>query len=508
MLPQFFAALLGTLLLASGCSAQPNFAPAPEATNDIAAFSSTRQINALTLDRPTLWAATAGGVLRRDDSGGWRKWTRADGLPSHEVRRVEISNGVARAITPRGVARLDGEKWITHSPKESAAPPLLWRGQRVSGTHELKIGESKTVRTVALPPSRGSHLSALLPQKNELWATLYGDGVWRFDGTRWTKANWNVPDAAREITALAGRENNVWLGTRRGGIWRYDGKNWSQFLQPNEPFDTNVQNMTAFGGALWSSSLEDGIARFDGTTWNHISTPELSSNAPRHLVPFANSLYARHGSGAVDVWDGKNWKRDVFSSLPRRKTFALAADKQKIYAAQWGGWSEFDGQNWTHFLRLPELQGIIIVSILPDGDDLWIGTQNRGIAQYKHSTQKLTWHDERAGLPDDWITALAKQGETVCAGTFVGGLAVGDIDGKWSDVPELRGQNVTALEPDANGGLWITTRNGLWHRDASGEMENSNARFASLDTELQALCATREGVWVGARTGIFWLKQK
>ncbi|HEX8551837.1 MAG TPA: hypothetical protein VF681_09810 [Abditibacteriaceae bacterium] len=504
----FFFAFWLCLFGASGCAAE--LAPQPRnAGQGVSAFSATRQINGLTLAPDgVLWVATSGGVLRRDISGAWRKWTRADGLPTHEVRRVEIENNVVRAVTPRGVAISSGETWTGSNAKEPVAPRLMWRGQAISGTHELVLGDEDKTRKIALPPSRGSHISALLPHHDALWVALYGDGVWRLDGEGWRKANWNVPDAAREITALAGSPNNLWLGTRRDGVWHFDGKMWSQFLQPNEPFDTNLQNMTSFDGALWSSTLEDGIVRFDGTKWSHFSPPEISSNAPRQLVPFGDALYVRHGGGAVDRFDGKVWKRNVFSALPRSKTFALAADTKKIYAAQWGGWSEYDGQNWTHFLRLPELQGIIVLALLPVGDDLWIGTQNRGVAQWNRATQSLTWHDERVGLPDDWITCMEQQGDDVCAGTFVGGLAVRSKDGRWAAVPELRGQNVTALQPDDNGGLHIATRSGLWHRDSTGKVIPRSPALPSLDSELQALCATRDGVWAGARTGIFWVPDK
>ncbi len=85
----------------------------------------------------------------------------------------------------------------------------------------------------------------------------------------------------------------------------------------------------------------------------------------------------------------KNWTRDAFPSLPRKKAFALAADENKLLIAQWGGWSEWNGKVWTHFLKIPELQGLPIMAILPLDDKVWIGTQSRGVGEYSQKTTNL-----------------------------------------------------------------------------------------------------------------------
>jgi ligand-binding sensor domain-containing protein len=223
------------------------------------------------------------------------------------------------------------------------------------------------------------------------------------------------------------------------------------------------------------------------------------------MVEFKGVLYARHGGGKVDRFDGTRWSRHVFSWLPRKKAMTIAADEKRLTVAQWGGWSEYDGENWKHYLNLPELQGLPIMALHPDGSTLWIGTQSRGIGEYSYTTGKLRWHDERHGLPDDWITCIARVGSTLYAGTFVGGLAW--WDGKqWATVPELKGENVTALESDGTGGLFIATRNGVWHRSARGVLQRLNNEAQFLDTEAQTLCKVPEGLWVGTRTGLYYVK--
>src|SRR5262249_6302367 len=131
---------------------------------------------------------------------------------------------------------------------------------------------------------------------------------------------------------------------------------------------------------------------------------------------------------------------------------------------------------------------------------------NRGLAQFDHRTGQLRWHDERQGLPDDWITAITRIGRIVYVGTYIGGLARWDGE-KWSS-GELRGANVTDFAPDSAGGLWVATRTGLWHRDSSGRLTRPGAQARFLDSEVQALHTVPGGLWVGARTGLFFLAGK
>ena len=183
---------------------------------------------------------------------------------------------------------------------------------------------------------------------------------------------------------------------------------------------------------------------------------------------------------------------------------AIAADGKRLTVAQWGGWSEWDGKVWKHYLNLPALQNLPIATLHPTGSTLWIGTQSRGVGEYSYATNKLHWHDERHGLPDDWITCLARVNGVLYAGTFVGGLAWWDGE-RWATAPQLKGENVTALEPDGAGGLFIATRNGVWHRSAQGVLRRLNDDAKFLDSEAQALCGVPEGLWIGTRTGLFFV---
>lgn len=522
-------------------------------------------------DEGGLWVGTRGGILRRKADGSWQKFTRQDGLPSHEVRHLELQDGDLVATFPTGRARWHKEKWEALPPASEQENKIradqtelhgqtataLWHGARYAADATgLFVQQSNGGKwnSVGLPLSTGTHVSALLPVEDRLWAGLFGDGIWAFDGSHWQPLdliNLNLPAPAREITALAGNARTLYVGTRRTGLWEYHDGTWTHSLyhattskstdqtpakivpeeehideNREEPIDHNCQALAFYHGCLYLSTLEAGlaVAPIPGTSeppvWRSVCSPILSSNAPRQMVVFQDRLYLRHGNGKVDRYDARSdqWELDITAKLPRSQVAALCVDGQHLYIAQWGGWSEYDGRTWTSHLKTPELQGLTLTALCPQNSSLWIGTQGRGVAQVRLSDSTLLrWHDERHGLSDDWITALACAGNVLHAGTFVGGESIWDGH-HWSPTtaPALQTENVTAFEPDGAGGLFVSTRRYLWHHSTNemtheislplnaGKNPNSNLNKNPNDAEIQCLCQTPDGLWIGTRTGLYY----
>ncbi len=474
-------------------------------------YTSTRQITALaSASDGSLWAATKGGVLQRKPDGTWCKFTRMDGLPSNEIIGVTVDSYIVTAVSPEATARFINGQWCvdTTPPKQiskgenTQTASTIWDGRECLATlTELRIKEKDKWKVVALPPGRGSHISALLPRGDHLWAAMFGDGIWDYNGKSWSRADVGLPRAAREITCMVDAGSSIWLGTRREGLWQYIDKHWTQELMPDEPYDHNSQSMTTYKGDLYISTLEDGLVVKTAKGWIRYSDAAISSNAPRQMVVCGNCLYVRHGNGKVDRFDGRTWFRDVCANLPRKQASTIASDCSRLYVAQWGGWSEFDGKSWKHNLKFPELQGYAITALMPGKDRLWIGTQGRGLSELDTNTGKLTWYDESNGMPDDWIKVIAQSGN-LHVGTFVGGLATWNGT-KRSTTKGLSGMEITALVPDSSGkGIFIGTRNGLFHMQDNADIIPISS---FIGCEIQALQLTDGELWIGTRTGIYMM---
>jgi ligand-binding sensor domain-containing protein len=446
-------------------------------------FASYREVTRLTYAPDgSVWAATTGGLL-------------------HRVR--------------------GNDTWeIAGSPATMPAAASLWRGKKIA----LTPGGGLRVDNTALPfprDSRGTHFTAVGVDGDELVTALWGDAALyhsRRPGA-WTREDIALTeDAGKQITSLAvGPNGALWIGTRRAGLWERPvaGAKWHAVsLSRSGPFAHDAQAMTWFQGDLYISTLEDGLVvrRADG--WQHIARGDLSGDAPRQMVVFQNALYVRQGDGKVDRFDGSVWIRNVWAGqLPRKQISALATDGHLLYAAQWGGWSVWDGFRWKHHLQVDELQGLPITTLLPEGETLWIGTQGRGLAEADRTTGVIRrWHDERHGMPDDWITTLARCGDRLYAGTFVGGLVCLSRGAPtWNPVSGTAGENITDLLALPDNALYAATRHGVRYFIASNASIASCAApplVAGGTIEAQTLCSGPSGgLWVGTRTGLYFVKQ-
>lgn len=505
-------------------------------------YTSTRQVTGIVAAPDgSVWVATTGGVCRFTPDGRQTKFTRLDGLPSHEARRIAVRDGSVIVTFPTAAAVWKAERWqiepippspanagstplSSHSPASNAQHPTsnteplntdpqrpiceaLWRGKHYLATARGLYTEGEAGRQdVPLPPSTGTHVSAMLARRDGLMAALFGEGLWQFDGKAWKPFAVPLPPETQDITALAEQGTTLWMGTRRAGAWRLQAGKWQSMLMRDEPFSHNCQALATYAGELFCSSLEDGLAIRGVEGWRHETTPMLSLHAPRQMAVFQGKLYLRQTNGRVDRFDGAGWERNVFAGIPRQEVTALTADAAHLYIAQWGGWSVWNGKAWTHHLDNPTLQSIALTGLQPDGDTLWIGTQGKGVLEANITSQEIRRYDERHGLPDDWITCLLRVGKSLYAGTFVGGPAHWD-GAKWNTFSQLQKANVTALACDAQGGVWIGTRTGLWHLGANGVPVRVNDRLPWLDEEIQSLCADGSGLWVGTRASLNFLPQ-
>lgn len=464
-------------------------------------FTSTRQIAGLveTADGG-LWAGTSGGLLYRSPQGNWTKLMFPTDLPDNEIIYLEKSNNAVFAYSPQYKIELAEGMVKSVSRVDEVLSPAIsasWKGNiyRPEGVSLSVETDGKRLQ-IPLPAGRGSHVSALLAMPNYLLVALYGDGLWSYNSKSWKRLETNVPEQARQITCLAKLGNDLFVGSNHG-VWRFDGLSWSPEAVLAEPADHNCQYIFRYKGLLLFSTLDQGLVTLADEQWNQITAPTISSNAPRQMVEFQGMLYVRHGSGKIDSFDGKKWNLNLFSGLPRKQVSCIAADQTRLYLGQWGGWSEFDGKQFAHFLNLPQLQGYQTTALLPDSQKLWIGTQGLGLLEYIRETGKVKVHDERAGMPDDWIKLIWPN--PLLVGTFVGGLA--SYDGSvWRDYPELRQIEVTSAASDGTG-VYIGTRTGLYY--LSGTKLTPVLVENRALTEVQALEYSNNTLQIGTRTGIY-----
>ena len=165
-----------------------------------------------------LWFGTAVfGVCRYD--GRSFAWITEDEL-------TELHNGPSFGV--RGIVEdQDGKFWFNDAlhrydahPKDSpgSSPSAPWyRKERGPAAADATKGPAGI-------------MSALTDRHGDVWMATYGEGVWRYDGQRFSR--YPVLVGREQITLFSiyeDRDGVLWLGTQSNGAWRFDGKNFVRF---------------------------------------------------------------------------------------------------------------------------------------------------------------------------------------------------------------------------------------------------------------------------------------
>lgn len=267
-----------------------------------------------------------------------------------------------------------------------------------------------------------------------------------FEWLRFTTENSRLPD--NDVRALARTDDDaMWVGTSRG-VARIQRGQWQVFTRANSglPDDNVTALAVAADRAVWIGTELGGVARFDGATWQVFNTS--NSQVPGNYI----GALAATSDGAL--WIGGD---EVVAKFHR------------------GRWASFSSD--TTGLQ----DDVIALAPMPDGS-LWAGGgQARGLR--------------------GTFTALGRYQ----AGRRGGGLSHLTRD-RWqlhvASAAGLPSNDIEALLPDADGGLWVATRSGLarLHQDQWALFDSRHSPAAPSDVRALAESADR-ALWVGTLGG-------
>ncbi|RLE17571.1 MAG: hypothetical protein DRJ50_13895 [Actinobacteria bacterium] len=254
----------------------------------------------------SLWAATAGGLVRWDLSTQTPTiYTSDDGLPAGGFSFVEAGpDGTVWTGGPGWMARFDGS-WTTFAvPHKDPMMPVAVGpdGSVWSVTGPQKLGRfDGSAWQVFESPFGGSEpefwaSSLAVAPDGTVWAGLDGvhaedprlstvsGGAASFDGTDWTRYTTadGLPDRVGNFVTVA-PDGTVWAGsagfswvdgsdsdgsTPGGGAARFDGTTWTGFTTSDGLPSDDVEITVGADGSVWGVSIfSDGVARFDGAGW-------------------------------------------------------------------------------------------------------------------------------------------------------------------------------------------------------------------------------------------------
>jgi ligand-binding sensor domain-containing protein len=205
------------------------------------------------------------------------------------------------------------------------------------------------------------------------------------------------------VNTIAFSGNKVWFGTYGGGATVFDRSrnSWKAYTTKGEP----------------PAKADDG----DSITWKNL----LSYNHVSVIVPDSNCLwfgtyFYGFGGGGISSFqlDRESWRSVNTNGDRAKKVVSIAPDGDNLWVGSEKGLSLLDKQSgrWKRFCSMQEgLPGNFVNAVLAEPDCIWLGT-NEGIGRLDKS--KGTWqiYTKVKGMPQKEIKALARVGDSIWAG--------------------------------------------------------------------------------------------
>ena len=394
----------------------------------------------------TLWVGTVGGGLGR--------WTGTGG-------RFERFPLASLAGGPRGLDDVfalhetqDGRVWIGTRAGLVVLDPRQRKVERLDLTGE---GEVQPLVTTMQADRNGRLWVGSLA--HGVFAVDTADGGWERVLLRRPGASGDLP--SRPIISITATEHLLIVGTWGEGVFRAPLEAPPFRLLTRGAGDGSLrhENVTAVlagdePGRPWVGSFGGGPQRVDveaGTVAPSGGDPD----EPIRASGVVSLAMAKDGARFAGTTDG------LYRYSPDGSQLGL-----EVHVA---GQAGSIGRGY-------------VSALMPAGDNLWVGVGGSGLFLRDAATGRFAAFAHDPNVPEslsgDYVTALlAPPGGRVWVGTRSNGLnrcstapfSCERFDGRQPGVPDLGHHHVTALRTDGAGDLWVATSGGGLRRAKFGE---------------------------------------
>jgi signal transduction histidine kinase/ligand-binding sensor domain-containing protein len=202
------------------------------------------------VDAETLWVGTRVSGLLRVQDATWAALDSASGLPGDQV-------------------------FCFLEEKRPAGPGAIWVGTN-KGAAVLSDGQVETHGIEkGLPDSQVRSMASLRKEGGgrDIWASVIGYGLFRFDGRRWSAVDagraFRTVDAAVLLAVDDGESPaELWVGTEKSGLGRLVGGRWNAYgLAEGLPSNSVLSLLSTRGEAgrsVWVGTRGGGLAEIVG----------------------------------------------------------------------------------------------------------------------------------------------------------------------------------------------------------------------------------------------------
>ncbi len=320
------------------------------------------------------------------------------------------------------------------------------------------------------------------------------NGLIRFDGVEFTNLSIDLPTArGRNVRKLsATTSGGIRFAIQDGGFGGYDGKGFvtvggPQWAHPDLQASTIFE---ARDGTVWTG-MNPGISHWvPGNPETPLFGTDLTGQVMSMCEDATGQIWVGTAEHGLLYWAAGNLQTFPAPELEKVNISALAVGAN---GEVWVG-TELGLRCYAHGKprNIPRFNGDIKALLVDHHGALWVGTGGQGLACYKNG--QFTWLRQADGLGSDYLLGLAEDAE--------GSLWIGTRDGltqlsdtKFPIVSKHEGigdgsSHMVAASP--NGGLWIGTDLGLSYLD---DQITTNYTWGprSANSYIKLIFATRKG---------------
>ncbi|MFK8102275.1 MAG: two-component regulator propeller domain-containing protein [Saprospiraceae bacterium] len=357
---------------------------------------------------------------------------------------------------------------------------------------------------------QGNTIECLLTDHNgKIWIGTYGGGVNTYDVDKDTFTHFSGIFGSKAyhddyVTVLyQDRDSIIWVGTEKGGLLVYNPKldRYAQYTNLKNNKGIPPTYITAISedhsGNTWVGTFGEGLYCINKDT-GVIQYFEV--NKDRNSIP-SNTIRSMHNGKSGRFWLGTDQGiRQVSRDVTGQVTFSF---------------------NYSIGTPLWEiLNTSIILSIVEQGDMLWVGTENSGLLRVDLRSGKIDIfkHNplDNQSLTSNSIWSIFEDKDGILwFGTFLKGMSKLDpLVQKIQHVRQMSEGNrmysfelVSAFAEDKNGNLWVGSDGGglsyIDQKNNTWEVYQKAAKNKKLSSnEVVAILLDREeNLWVGTWNG-------
>ena len=251
-----------------------------------------------------------------------------------------------------------------------------------------------------------------------------------------------------------------------------------EFTKQELPFE-RINGISVLGSKWVVGSMRGLYLGSPGTKWEKVSDQSI-----RQVASTKAGTWVLYGNGAVDKLDvaSNRLYYDVLHGAVKRPWVgSLSVNGASLCFGGSGGWFEKLGEKSLTETYPDELKGKEVTVVASDGTIKLLGTQDGLFAVGTSKTKRFGFGD---GLADVWITAMAKQGNSVVIGTYSGGLySLTDGNLKKMDAPSTKVRSLLVwrnwIVLGGLDGAWIQTGHS-WNKLTISETTFLNGTAESL----------------------------